>query len=126
MGQRLQRLRVVLTMTEWGMNEVARAWQAIKKMRRTKRKERKAPEEKDGRKRKGRAKILVGAGKAALSDLSGFGSDSGNAISSLSSIADSDSSSGGSRGSGSGSGRDSGSSGSGSSGSSSDSDSDSD
>ena len=38
-------------------NEVARAWQGIKKKPCTKRKERKAPEEKDVGKRKGRANI---------------------------------------------------------------------
>ena len=103
-------------------DEVARVWQGMKQRQRTNRRERKASEEKYGRKRKGRAKILLGESEDALSDLSDFGSDSGSAMSSLSSIADSDSGSGGSGGSGC----DSGGGGSGSCGSSSDSDSASD
>ena len=104
--------------------KVARAWQGMEKRRRTKRKERKASEEKDERKRKGRAKILLDEGEDVLSGVTNFGSDSGSPVSSLSSIANSDRSSGGRRSSGS----DSGGSGSSSSscGSSSDSDSDRD
>ena len=78
--------------------------------RRIKRKERQALEEKGGKKRKGRAKILLGEGEDDLSDLSDFGSDSGSSVSSLSSIDDSEgSSSSDGSGSGSGSGSDSGS-----------------
>ena len=89
-------------------DEVARAWQGVKKRRRIKRKERQAPEEKGGKKRKGRANILLGEGEDDLSDLSDFGSDSGSSVSSLSSIDDSEgSSSSDGSGSGSGSGSDS-------------------
>ena len=96
----------------------------MKKRRRTKREEHKAPKEKDRRKRKGRANILLGEGDDALSDLPNFGSNSGSSVPSLNSVANTDSSSDGSRGRGSGSGSDSGSSGSGGSGSRSDSVSD--
>ena len=75
---------------------VARAWQGMKKRRRSQCRERKAPEDKDGRKRKGTANTLLGEGDARL-DVSEFGSDSGSSVSSFESIARSDDSRSGSR-----------------------------
>ena len=85
----------------------------MKKRRHTKRKERKATKEKDGRKRKGRANILLDEG--GDDPLSDVGSDSESSVSLLNSIAHSDSIIGDSKGSGNGRGN------SGSSGSDSDS-----
>ena len=48
-------------------DETARAWQGMKKRRHAKRKERKASEEQDERKREGRANNLLGAGEDDLS-----------------------------------------------------------
>jgi len=73
-------------------DEVATAWQAVKKRRRIKRKECKPREEKGGKRTKGRAKVLLGEGEDDLSDFSDFDSDSGSSVSSFSSIDDSDSS----------------------------------
>mmetsp|Transcript_13822 Transcript_13822/g.24679 ORF Transcript_13822/g.24679 Transcript_13822/m.24679 type:complete len:125 (-) Transcript_13822:240-614(-) len=77
-------------------DEVATAWQAVKKRRRIKRKECKPREEKGGKRTKGRAKVLLGEGEDDLSDLSDFGFDSGSSVSSFSSIDDSKGSSSGS------------------------------
>ena len=51
-------------------DEVATARQVVKKRRRIKCKERKSRAEKAGKKRKGRAKVLLGEGEDDLSDLS--------------------------------------------------------
>ena len=59
-------------------DEVARAWQGMKTRRHTKHTERKAPEENDGKKRRGSGKVLLGEGEADRSDLSDFGRDSGS------------------------------------------------